>query len=199
MHYRKVKEFASLLVYGVLSLVQCFIGTYISIYTQHDPKSDTIIQNSINVFMLFEFLIFSQVIISSVRSRSIKRTLGMAVAVFLVTVLYCWLFTAAFNKPPESLSVLESFLVIIGCLLYYFEMFTSPPNIKLLQHPRFWFITGMLLLFAFLLPLFLQGNNDLLNFTDLFNAVYMMNLIGYTILFIFFTIGMRCQIRRSIS
>lgn len=196
MHYRKVKAFVSLLAYGILSLVQCIVGTYISVYTPDSTKNNTIVQNSINLFMLLECLIFSQFIISSLGSGVIKRWLRAGSVVFVLIVLYHWVFTRSFSRPPESLSVLESFLVIIGCLLYYFEIFTSPPNIKLLQHPPFWFITGMLLLFAFLLPLFLQRDKDLQNFVDLFNVVYTMNFIGYTILFIFFIIGMRCQIRK---
>jgi hypothetical protein len=147
--------------------------------------------------MLFEYIVFYHFIINSIKSVKIKKILRFFVAGYPILVFYYWIYTPAFNEIPDYLTVIESYLIIIGCLFYYLEIFTTPANIKLLEHPQFWTITGMLLLFAFLIPLFLQRNNILLNFIDLYNTIYVMNFIGYITLFIFFNIGLRCQIKTS--
>gem|GEM_PF-2749431 len=197
LFYKKIKEFKILILYGIISLLQCGFGVYISVFTDHDFSKNIIIRNSINIFMLFEYIVFYYFIINSIKSAKIKKVLRFFAAGYPLLVFYYWIYTPAFNEIPDYLTVIESYLIIIGCLFYYLEIFTTPANIKLLEHPQFWTITGMLLLFAFLIPLFLQRNNILLNFIDLYNTIYVMNFIGYITLFIFFNIGLRCQIKIS--
>ncbi len=197
-NYKKINEFKSLLLYGIISMMQCILGVYISVFTDHDLGKITFIRNSINIFMLFEYIIFYSFIINSIALNVIKNILMIFFIGYVVVVLYCWIFTSAFNKPPAYLTIIESYLMIIGCLFYYLEIFVCPPKVKLLDHPKFWFVTGMLILFAFLVPFYLQYDNILLQYLSLYNTVYIMNFIGYTILFIFFNIGLRCQIKKSV-
>ncbi len=196
LNYNRIGNFKILLIYGLTALTQSIFATYIGVYMVSGQEKIKLIQNSINIFMLIEFILFNLFLIKSTSISSLRKILIGTSILFILVVLRYWFYTNAFNKSPFFLSVIESYLIIIGCLLYYYSNFTSADNIKIKDNPPFWIVTGMLFLFGCLLPVFLQWNNTYLQSLDIYNAVYLINFVGYIILFTFFILGLKCQIKK---
>jgi len=195
-HFNKLESFKILVPYGLISLVQCMVGVYLNVYDPYGKGVVVLLEQTINVFMLGEFIAFYAFIISLLKhKRKIQFILISVLIIYSLFIIVYWIYAKAFNEPPSAITVIESYLIIIGCLLYFYDLFVKSAPIKILKYPQFWAVTGMLILFAFLLPLTLQLNNIYLNFHSIYNPIYSLNFIGYSILFAFFIISVRCQIK----
>jgi hypothetical protein len=196
VNFKKLKSLKILLPYGILSFVQCIIGVYLNVFVPYSRQTERLLENTINLFMLVEFVLFYTYIIVLMKHRLWLRIVLIIVQiVFSVTILWYWFFTDSFNEAPSSFTIIESYLIILGCLSYFFDLFFQPMPVQISSNPQFWSITGMLLLFAFLIPLTLQLNNIFKNFHAIYNALYSINFLGYSTLFAFLIISLRCQIR----
>jgi hypothetical protein len=184
-----------LLLYAILSVIQSVYGIYVSVYKTHCAERHAWVNNSINVFMLLEFLIFTFFILTSLFNKYTRLILKIVIALFVASTFRIWISTEAFDEQPAFLTLLESYLIIIGCLLYYLEILYLPLKTSLIKSYNFWAITGMLLLFIFLIPLFLPRRNIYLSSPKLYNTVYPITFIGYIILFIFFSISLKWKIK----
>jgi hypothetical protein len=195
MHFKKLGEIKILFYYSVVSLCQCFLVVYISIFTDKNLWELKLIQNSINIFLIIEVACFYVYIIKCITTVLIKRCLQILFIGLISFILYDWISTRSLNKSPSLNTILEGYLIILACLCYYREIFKQPSKIKLNRNPTFWVINGIFLLFAFLISLFIQRKNILFNQLELFNTIYILNYIGYITLFCFFIIGLKWKIK----
>jgi len=196
-NYKKIKGLRSLFLYSILSLSQSFIGIYVNVFKSYTIASEEFLENSINIFIVLEFIIFYLFLISAIKSRLIRMLMQLTLLMFLISTLSYWIISNGFNEGPAILTVLESYLIILPCLYYYYELFKIPSSKRILDESKFWTITGMLFLFAFLIPIFLQRNNIFWNFRYLYRTAYSITFIGYTILFVFFLKAIQCRIKTT--
>ena len=183
--------------YGIIALVQCLLGIYLNVFELYTYEREIFAQNSINVFMIIEFAIFYQFLIVSINSKLMKLLMKLILTIFLGIVFYFWIFSNSFNESPVAFTVVEAYLILLSCLFYYYELFMSPSKNKLMDQSKFWIITGMLFLFSFIIPLFLQRNNLYWNFADLYRSIYSLTFVGYILLFSFFIYALKCQIKTT--
>ncbi len=195
VNYRKIKGLKILLLYGLVSLAQDLSAIYVSVYTKKARAEMIFVQSSINFFVFVEYVLFYCFIYRLLETEKLKYLLTITFAPFLCFSVYHWIVKQRFGEPAPSITIVEAFSIVAGCLFYFLQIFMRPPRGQLINNPSFWIIIGMLLLFAFLMPLFLHCAQAFMVSTDVLDAVYVMNSIGYIILFIFFNIGLRCQIR----
>jgi len=196
INFRKLTTLKILLPYAILSLLQSIIGVYLNSYVPYSLKVEKILESTINIFMLMEFILFYAYIISIFKNRQkVRRVLIVVLIIYTIAIFWNWYFTDSFRQAPSSFTIIESYLIIIACLFYYLDLFQNSIPIPMSDNPQFWTITGMLLLFAFLTPLTLQLDNVYTNFLPIYNPLYSLNFVGYSLLFIFLIISLRCQIK----
>jgi hypothetical protein len=192
-HFKKIKGVRILLLYSSISFIQSLIGVYTSLFERND-QTEKLVENSINLFMLFEFIIFYEFIIRATKSALVKWILNTVRILFCCIVIYYWKTGESFNITPCDFTISEGYLIIIPCLYYYYELFDEPATINLSQNSKFWVISGMLFFFIFITPLYLQSRSFFIasNHTS---PAYSMTFIAYIILYIFFLNALKCQIR----
>jgi len=88
-----------------------------------------------------------------------------------------------------QIPAIEGFLVILACLYFFFELFTLQPNKNLIAESSFWAVSGMLVLFSIVTPVFILVNYLFQNNRPLFHTLYIINDISYSLLFITFIIA----------
>lgn len=194
MNYGKIRGMRILLLYSVIALVQCLMGVYVNVLLKYSEEREMLLEGSVNIFMIIEFGVFYIFLIKSISSKFFKKILKSVLVIFPIITCYFWISTNSFKETPSNFTVAESYLIIIPCLYYYYELFNVPPVTDILNSPNFWIITGMLLLFIILIPLFLQSNNLHLNTPNL-SRIYTITFIGYITLFSFFINALKCQLR----
>ncbi len=145
-----------------------------------NQETNTILRIFDNVFLVFEFLVFSLFILYCVRGRSRKLTVKIIIFLFLGLV---FLISAVINSNfvlSFKTAIAESILLVFPCLIYYYELFITVTNRPLNSDPSFWVITGIFFLNACSIPLLLifrlLGSFSHIAFT--------LNYVLYCILFI---------------
>lgn len=194
INFKKLEDAKILLLYALASICQSIFGIYISI-DRHTEEEISLVHNSINVFMLLEFIIFCLFIQRSLVMKITKRANKIILVSFVLFIIYDWSTTDSFDKLPSFLTLIESYLMIPACFLYYFELFYSPPKTDFFRNHRFWIITGIFILFSLLVPIFLQRKIVYRGRLEIYNTIYLITFFAYITLFSFFIIGIRWKIR----
>lgn len=190
-NYKRIEGLQEILLYSAITLAECLFGAYLTLFSA-DTQAEALLEHSMNLFMLIEFIIFYLFLIRSIRSRFFTRILKTIIIIFPAMILYHW--TARLHSNSAAFVIMEAYLIIIPCLFYYYELFRIPTPINLLREPRLWAISGILFLFILLAPLFLQGPALYIAANDL-SSIYVITFIGYIILFIFFIAALICQMQ----
>lgn len=190
---KRIGRLKILIIYSIACLTQSLLGVMANVLSDRKPATCILLENSINVFVLLEFIFFYQFIIGALASRVARMLFrGVRIIVCLGTI-YSWLSSNRFNETPCVFTIAESYLIIIPCLYFYFELFTYRPKVPLQHQADFWAVTGMLFLFLLLAPLFLQSGTLFLDASQPSDA-YAMTFVGYAVLYIFFLNAVRCKI-----
>jgi hypothetical protein len=196
-HYRKLNELNIVLLYGLFSLIQSILSYYVLFIIPNDYNF--IIEYSINIFLLVEFLLFYLLFFLIIKSKYIKYILVLLTFIFLCIIFYHWTYTNELYKNPARLTVIECFFLIIPSLYYFIEIFYYSPITNLLKEPHFWIVTGIMFFFTSIFPLFLLNIFVLYPRASFYNSMYSITYISYCLLFVMFFIGCKCKIKKISS
>jgi len=193
MNFRKIRELRILLLYALIAFLQHLLYIYVNVF--EDQRAESAGGGSfLNLFMLIELVLFYRFIGASLRSGTAKAFLKILMPAFVLVTLGSWQFSGSFPDAVARLSVIESYLIILPVLFYYYELLHHPPLQNIMSDPRFWSLTGMLFLFILIMPLFFQNGIPLVADKPV-RRLHTLNCIGYIILFLFFINALRCQLR----
>lgn len=111
---------------------------------------------SANVFTLFEFILFSYFFLLVIKIPLAKKIIQINLCGFSAFCILYWLIPNNITKFPYQISTVECFLMIAYCLIYFFELFNNFSQQTLIpKPPSFWIVTGMLVYFICIIPMFL--------------------------------------------
>ena len=175
-------------VYLLCSLAFDFIHQFSS--------EDTNILNG--VFTIFEFAVFAYFFNLIINIPLAKRVMSFT-SIIVLTILII-LFIRANKRNFDSFSAsLESVIIIIYCLIFFFEQISKPQTYFLYTLPYFWIVLGILIYMASTLFLFILAGNLS---DEEFRKYWIINSISNIISNIIFGIGFlmnRFTVHNSIS
>jgi len=178
------------------------------------------------LFYFLIFIIFHQIIYNSLYIRESKYTdifnslytpiellftafyvkpnlksLGYKKFILISLVFYfiCWVPLLFFSNPQDFLSYIRAFtysLILIYCLLYFYEQMQYPQSLFIYNQRTFWGISGFLLFAAgtFFIFLFDQFSNNVKGFIQQY--VY-IHAILFTIRNLFFALSIVIKPEKS--
>jgi hypothetical protein len=174
--------------YIAFSLLQDLTACYALAYW-HPGSFPWRVMNGITLaFSLFEFFVCNLFILHYITSplrRRVIRISGLLYLVLLVVV-------AAITYPRYSdqyYIIPEALFLVIPCLIYFYELFLTKNLRPLTDQPAFWVVTGVLFLNACDIPLLItvrilaERRYYFRDARSLFNDVYSLNYVLYSILF----------------
>jgi hypothetical protein len=133
---------------------------------------------------LLEFLAFIYLLHCNIQSKE-KRLLIKWIAIAGTTIMVIVAFTDTLiyssirYRSLTFIYLLESVLLLIPCLFFFYQLFTSPPKLKLIQNADFWAITGLTFYIICTFPISLV----LIYF---FETDYKMYLQTFIIIYVFY-------------
>lgn len=163
-----------------------------SLYQMNNEDDYSLINFSINIFVLFEYLIFVYFIYINTRSINIKGFIILASLLYVIYALKLWITDGQIYEHPTFLSLIESFLIISFSLFFFYETFLKKLEGDILITESFWVIFSFFLLFSIMTPFLL-----LIEFYPqlIFREIYTINNISYLIFYIFLSYVIICKVK----
>lgn len=153
-----------------------------------------------HVFTPVEFCAYAYYYYQVIRVKRIQQVLMGLIYVFPVFSIITVFFIFGWNHWNSYVITVESFLVVVIVLTYYYHLLTSREARSLRNLTEFWIATGMLIFYMAALPFY-----GMLNFlmkyhnsvaVTLFNVLLVMDMLMYAL----FCYGYLCRtisIKRS--
>src|SRR5439155_20436052 len=95
----------------------------------------------------------------NIQFRQAKKLILFSAIIFdIYTLSFRLAYSSKTAFVPSHIEMLEGTLIIMYCLYYFYEHFTTEPHKTLVNEPAVWAISGMLILFSTITPLFLFFN-----------------------------------------
>lgn len=111
----------------------------------------------LSAYTIIEYLIFSLVIYWSLKRKSLKRIILIAIPIFLLFSLYQYI--SGLSDKIDSLSItVENLILICFTLFYFFEQLVEPQDRFVYTSFRFWIILGILIYSTGTFFFFLQSD-----------------------------------------
>lgn len=189
LHYKKLKGMGGIALYAVVTLAQCVAGIYLIL----SPSRGRLPEAFMEIFMAVEFILFYLFLTGSIRARLFRFILKAVMILFPAAILYFQAFSPSLYRPVFRFSMTETYLIVIPCLFYYYELFMTETAVNLFNESRLWAVSGIFF-FMLLSSFFTQGYGPYAALHEP-SGIYAVALFGYIFLFISFIIALACQIR----
>lgn len=177
-YYYSLSNLRVLFWYCLIAFCQFLIA---ALYKMKFDEDYSIINFSINIFVLFEYLIFSYFIFVNIKSIQIKSFIVLASIVFFIYAIKIWLVDNSLYEHPTILSLIESSLIISFSIYYFYEVLIKNVEGDKLFTYSFWVILGILLLFSIMTPILLL----IVFYPEMVHSdVYAINNISYLLFYL---------------
>lgn len=183
------KPFRYLVIYVITALLQSLVIQYKRSQPVPTPLDLRIAHDSLYAYLIVELTCCLLFIKSYLQSKVVKKLILPAIIFFAVFTMYYWFGKPSFANFYSEVPTVEGFLVIIPAAYFFYELLTGKPDKDLFTEPAFWSISGILVLFTVITPVFLLLNYFIQNKNALFFKLYITNTLAYTLLFITFAIA----------
>ena len=133
--------------FPLFCIIEFCADTILNLYLADEPIRTTIN----NLLTLVELTYLCYFLTRLIQSRISKRI------IWGLVILFCVLFFKQLSrhgiiKGYLEYEVAESLILIIPCMAFLKEVFTSQFKIDLAREPSFWIVTGVLFYFTFSIP-----------------------------------------------
>ena len=169
-------------------LVQTVLVEWLASLSVKTVLSKRVAHDSLYVYLLVELTCCLLFIRRHTRSALVKKILVAGVLLFIPYTFYYWLSNPEATDFSSNILTVEGFLIILACVYFFFELLTGQPDKNLFTEPAFWSISGMLVLFTVITPVFLLVNYFIHNRQTLFYRLYIANNLCYCLLFATFAL-----------
>ncbi|MFT3936395.1 MAG: hypothetical protein QM726_22390 [Chitinophagaceae bacterium] len=138
-----------------------FLVAFTSDYLLKTHKSREYPTLTITVFSFFtilEYILFSLFIYYVLKSTVFKRIIIFTSILFLAFSLWYFFLNIGAPKNFDSPSAsIESILIIIFCIFFFFDQINNPEIVMIYESHRFWIVSGFLIYIATELFLFIYA------------------------------------------
>lgn len=195
LNSRRHQELSHLWFYSLASIVESSISYIID--SLNFPKttismSSNISSSAIHLFIIIEFIcIYIFFFKTKLMGEIVKKILLILSFCFFILYIILFINIKDLIKHDEKIYILQSFLVLVPCFIYIYNLFAQPPTLNLLNEPSFWFNSGILIYLTLTLPIFIVTNYITLN--PLFYILNISNYLGYSIVFSFLIKAYLCN------
>lgn len=191
-HRRRSHWHRLFLIYIVISFLQISSQVMINNVTLSSGLQGKLANAAMNIYLISEFIIFYILFYSSFSRWTFRLILHSGVLGMLVIIFYQWYYTGSFYTDYYVTGFAQLVFLMIPCLLFLFEKFITIGFRFITDDPRFWPITGMLLLSSCMLPLIL-GVWENLDVPYSRQRIETVNNILYVILFSSVIMALSCK------
>jgi hypothetical protein len=187
-HYRTHRAFRIIPYYIAFCLAQAMVDCYVYSSPRGDRFAFSLEDISTAAFTIFEFCVFSLLILPYITGAGRRLAIKLNVVLFFLAEALLYLRTFP-RVSIYSMCLVELIALVPPCLIYFYELFTSMNTKALKDRASFWIVTGILYLgicsFTLLLSFEYMGR-----FGD---GAYALGNLFYSILFVLFIRAYKCS------
>jgi len=193
-YYRKRKEGLYFILYTAAWLtgftIVYYIHYYIKIAGKNPGASVIFFETCIVLISIVEYASFSWFqfkILSLTKNKKLVKFLALLFAI-PVTLFFIKLVTGSSWETVQhlsyTLSSYEMVLLLIPCLLYFHELFTTKAQENLFNKPSFWIISALFLYCIIVIPFFLLADRFISGNRTVYNIGFTLHLSSFSLLFL---------------
>lgn len=157
------------------------------------PSYALIANSSLLCFMVVEFIIFYHLLSRILRIAYLRATIKVMQLIFLAVTSVTCLDFSFIECVPLLYNIINSLFLIIPCLFYFYEVFTSPPTVSLSSQPAFWIIIGFSFMVIGSLPFYFLEHFLYNNMMEVYGQLSAMTYVFYCLLFILISKAFLCK------
>ena len=154
-----------------------------------------------NFFSVAAFIYYLYAIKQAIYSRRAKHIFKLVMIGYAIVSLFNILFIQKLLSFHTITYSVGCFIIVVGSIYYFLELFQYPRFIDLKRVPAFWMISGLLFFYMCTLPI-LGVLNYMFTFPDFIQSnILQLIMILNVLLYSLFTIASLCRIifKRSMS
>jgi len=131
-----------------------------------------------NLFVLLEFLLFTIIYLIEFRTRSVKVLILITTVCFFAYALKIYLNLGTIEVQESNLSVLESMILIVFALYFFFQVLVDLRIKNILSYPFYWLNVAVILYFTSSIMLFLFDDFISHATQEAFERIWSLHLFG---------------------
>lgn len=198
--YKKRIGFYSIFtVLTSFALTQLILSNYL--YFLYGAKNSlNLINLSINIFLIIELFIISVFFFKRLKSDNLKSIIKYLNGPLWVILFISLLIDSNFiTKHYAFFAATEAIIVLINCIFLFIEILDDDTNTSLFDSPDFIITAGYFFFFSFTCPFYMLYNYIKYSNVIFLRSFYIINDLGYLILYFLITKAYLCQIRTNKS
>jgi hypothetical protein len=147
-----------------------------------------------NFFSVAAFIYYAYVIKQAIYSRRAKQIFKLVMIGYTIVSLFNILFIQKIRGFHTWTYSIGCFLIVVGSVYYFLQLFQYPRFIDLKRQPAFWINSGLLFFYTCTLPV-LGAINYVFTFPDtIMGSIIQLIMILNVFLYSLFTIASLCRI-----
>ena len=150
------------------------------------------------IFTLIEFIVFMHFFYNVIDNQRKKRIIILLSMLFLLLFAFNFISESILynNINPNTVNriyTIESSILLIPSLFYYFEIFKKPTTMNLMRESSFWVVTGIFFSMICSLPYCVIENYIRKNNSQLYPQLFSIFYIFYSLLFMMIIKAYLCE------
>jgi apolipoprotein N-acyltransferase len=190
-HIKNDRILLVIFLYSNISFLQWLFSVVLIGFPELLSEPQTATNQSISVFMLCEVLLLNWLLVKLIKSRIGKIIIYSLSFAFIAFAFFFWWVTNSFDAFPATLTVVESIVLLIPCLLYYYQNVGASVHGKSFSLFEYWVVTGVFVCFASMIPIFSLLKRLSSELKSVVEGLYTFNYLAYCILFSCFLIAVQ--------
>jgi hypothetical protein len=174
--------------YFAFWLLMCGVEFYQFISPRGDPFAKALDSTGAAILTIFEFCVFSLLILHYITGAGRRLAVKLNTVIFFIVEIFLY-FRAFPRNAIFSMCILEAAALILPCVIYFYELFTSMNTKALKDRPSFWIVTGIIYQAVYNASLTLSMEY-MGRFSD---GAYAFAILFYCILFVLFMRAYKCS------
>jgi hypothetical protein len=164
------------------------IGLYMS---QHGIHNGFLYSSYSN----FEFIFYFFVLRSIIQNKRVKSLLLFILIAYPLVAIFNMFYFSAESDFQSKIYTVGCILIVVFCIIYFWELFQLPKTINIKNEPSFWICTAILFSYVVTFPYW--GLVDFMKtapkivLNNLLNLLMIINILSYLL----FTIAFLCRIK----
>ena len=164
----------------------------IEFYWFSSPKDDrfalTLYNTSAAFTTVFEFCVFSVLILPSIGGAGRRLAIKLNMVVFSIAEIFLY-FRMLPRVPVVQMNLLQAIALVLPCAVYFYEVLTNMDSRPLRDRPSFWVVSGIIYQGIYNLCLLLSMEY-MGKFSD---GAYVFAILFYCLLFVLFMRAYKCS------
>jgi len=195
LYKKRIGFYSIFTILTSFALTQLIVSNYLY-FLYGAKKSLDLINLSINIFLIIELFIISVFFYSRLKSENLKKIITylngpLWITLFIILIIDSNYITVHYGFFAST----EAIIILLNCIFLFIEILDDDSDTSLSDSPDFIITAGYFFFFSFTCPFYMLYSYIKYSNPIFLISFYIINDLGYLILYFLITKAYLCQIR----